>query len=205
MFAWARDALLAVARDNGPFDGALLSLHGAMTVDPAAGIDDPEGELVAALRELLGPHFPVGVVLDPHSDTTELLLEHASFTLAYNEEPHRDAYERGVEAAELLQRVASGEIHPVSVRERPPLLLPAINLATDQGPMHALHLLRAELERTPGVIDISLHGGFYGSDQPEAGFSVVCTTDGDRELAARLARQVARGGMADGAKSSWSR
>ena len=52
--------------------------------------------------------------------------------------------------------------------------------------------VEAALERKPGVLDLSVHGGFYGSDQPEAGFSVVCTTDGDRALAQRLAGQLAR-------------
>ena len=42
------------------------------------------------------------------------------------------------------------------------------------------------------MLDVSVHGGFYGSDQPEAGFSVVCTTDGDRPLAERLAGELAR-------------
>ena len=71
------------------------------------------------------------------------------------------------------------------------MLLPAINMATDRGPMHDLHLLRAELEKTPGVIDISIHPGFYGADQPEVGFSVVCTTDGDLDLARSMARPIA--------------
>jgi microcystin degradation protein MlrC len=40
-------------------------------------------------------------------------------------------------------------------------------------------------------LDISIHAGFYGADQPEVGFSVVCTADNDPELAQRMARQVA--------------
>jgi microcystin degradation protein MlrC len=71
------------------------------------------------------------------------------------------------------------------------MLLPAINMATDQGPMYDLHQLRAILEAKPGVIDISIHAGFYGADQPDVGFSVVCTTDNNPELAREMARQVA--------------
>jgi microcystin degradation protein MlrC len=178
-------------RESGELDGILLSLHGAMSVEPAAGVVDPEGDLVAALRQALGPDNPIVVVLDLHSDTTELLLHNADLTLAYNEEPHRDAYDRGLEAAARIVQLHQRELHPVRVRERPPLFFPAINMATDHGPMHDLHTMRADLEQTPGVLDISVHGGFYGSDQPEARFSVVCTTDGDLPLATRLARQLA--------------
>jgi microcystin degradation protein MlrC len=131
------------------------------------------------------------VVLDLHSDTTDLLIKNASITLAFNEEPHRDMFERGAEAAKLIQKIRRGEVHPTASRERPPMLLPAINMATEKGPMHELHKLRAELEATPGVIDISIHGGFYGTDSSEAGFSVVCTTDSNVNLARRQARTVA--------------
>ncbi len=178
-------------RANPGVGAALLSLHGAMSVEESAGVNDPEGELVAAIRAALGETVPIAVVFDPHSDTTQLTLDNADLTLSYNEEPHRDAYERGLEAAGRMFQIRAGEIRPVSVRERAPMLLPAINMASDQGPMVALHQLREELEKTPGVIDISIHMGFYGTNAPSQGFSVVCTTDDDRELAERLAKQVA--------------
>jgi microcystin degradation protein MlrC len=182
--------LLEAVRQAGELDGVLLSLHGAMSVEEAGGVEDPEGDLVAAVRQAAGPGVPIVAVLDLHSDTTELLLQSTDLTLAFNEEPHRDAYERGLEAAALIQRIRRGEIWPMAARERVPMLLPAINMATDQGPMRALHELRADLEQRPGVLDLSIHAGFYGADQPEVGFSVVCTTDGQPDLARRLARQV---------------
>ena len=186
------NALISAARANlSSLDGVLLSLHGAMIIEDAAGVVDPEGEIAAALREVVGPDIPIVVVLDPHSDTTDLLLASANLTLAYNEEPHRDAYDRGLEAATLIQRIRRGEIRPVRVREHPPMLITGTHTTTDRPPMKDISDLRAALEREPGVIDISVHFGFFGCDQPESGFSVVCTTDGDPLLARRLARQVA--------------
>ena len=190
-YSRVKNAFVSAARDNPDLDGIMLSLHGAMSVERAAGIDDPESDLAAALRAELGDGKPIVVVLDPHSDTTQLLLDSADLTLAYNEEPHRDAYERGLEAAARFYQIQRGEIQPVSARERAPMLLPAINMASDQGPMVALHKLRKRLEETPGVLDISIHMGFYGTNSPSQGFSVVCTTDGDGDLARDMARQVA--------------
>ena len=183
--------MLDTLRKAGEIDGVLLSLHGAMFVEESAGIFDPEGELIATIRQAVGSKVAIAAVFDLHSDTTDLLLETADLTLAYNEEPHRDGYERGLEAARLIQCILRGEIKPTAIRERVPMLLPAINMATDQGPMYDLHQLRAILEAKPGVIDISIHAGFYGADQPDVGFSVVCTTDNNPELAREMARQVA--------------
>ena len=191
-YAWVRSRMIDAARHAEALDGVLLALHGGMSVTgEGAEALDPEGDIVAALRDVLGPDVPMAVVLDLHSDTTDLLLTNTSLTLAYNEEPHRDAYDRGVEAATLLPAICRGDMAPVAVRHRVPMLLPAINMATDNGPMHELHKLRAELEAGADVIDISIHAGFYGSDQPEAGFSVVCTTDGNEALARDLAERVA--------------
>ncbi len=47
------------------------------------------------------------------------------------------------------------------------------------------------LQDEPGVLLVSAHHGFEGSDSPELSASVVVTTDGDPDLAARLAMQVA--------------
>ena len=190
VFDEVRHRLVRAVETAGPLDVILLSLHGGMSVEGAAA-DDPEGEIAAAVRAAAGGCTVIAVVMDLHSDTTDRLLEATDLTLAYNEEPHRDAYERGVEAGELALRARAGAISPVSARAHPPMLLPAINMATDHGPMHDLHRLRAELESETGVLDVSIHAGFYGSDQPEAGFSVVCTTDGDRVLAERLAQRLA--------------
>ena len=190
-YAQIKREFVDAARANSDLDAVLLSLHGAMSVESSSGILDPEGELIAALRAQVGDSVPILAVYDPHSDTTQLQLDNADLTISYNEEPHRDAYERGLEVAERMFEVKAGVINPVSVRERAPMLLPSINMASDQGPMVALHALRAELERTPGVIDISIHMGFYGTNSPTQGFSVICTTDGDAALAERLAKQVA--------------
>ena len=178
-------------------DAILLSLHGGLALFDDGGLgetwaDDPEGHLVAALRRAVGAGVPIVAVFDLHSDTSDLLLESADLTLAFNEEPHRDAAERGEEAALLLDAIAAGHLHPARARCRVAMLLPAIAMATDEGPMAQLHDMRRALEARPGVIDVSIHAGFYGSDQPEAGFSVVCTTDGDAALARALAGELAR-------------
>ncbi|MBT6203510.1 MAG: M81 family metallopeptidase [Rhodospirillaceae bacterium] len=191
-YLWVRDYLVRAAREAGTLDGVLLSLHSGMGLTgDGEEADDPEGDLCAVLTQALGSSIPIAVVMDLHSDTTEKLLANTALSFAYNEEPHRDGYDRGVEATQALVRVCDGTLRPTRTRVRVPMLLTAINMATDEGPMFDLHALRSEMERQPGVIDLSIHAGFYGADQSEAGFSVVATTNDDEEEARALAMELA--------------
>src|SRR5205807_9548049 len=99
--------LLAAAANQGPIDGVLLHLHGAMVVD---SYEDGEGELLARLRRMLGPDVPVVVTLDLHANVTELMADNASALIAFRTYPHIDQYERDWQGAELLERAMQGEV-----------------------------------------------------------------------------------------------
>jgi microcystin degradation protein MlrC len=180
--------MIDAVRGAGKLDGILLSLHGAMV---AAPVRDAEADILREVRQA-APGVPIVVVLDLHANVTPDMVERADVILGYNEEPHVDAYERGIEAAQVLARLIAGEIRPVTTHLQLPLILPAINMATERGPMRVLAEQRAELEGRTGVINISIFGGFYGSDQLEAGPSIIATTDGDEMLARELATSLAR-------------
>ncbi|MDD9915828.1 MAG: M81 family metallopeptidase, partial [Rhodospirillaceae bacterium] len=64
--AWAelKGALTKAARDDGPFDGIYVALHGAMVAETAA---DAEGELLEELSEIVGPEVPILATLDLHA------------------------------------------------------------------------------------------------------------------------------------------
>ena len=58
-----RDEILADLKAALPVDAVLLDLHGAMVAD---GYDDCEGDLIAAVRQVVGADVPIGVELDLH-------------------------------------------------------------------------------------------------------------------------------------------
>lgn len=176
-------------RANLPLDGVLLSLHGAAL---AEGYDDTDGDLLAAVRKEVGPDIPVIVTLDKHANVSELMVDSADILLAFNNEPHTDPYERGLEAGDLLKQMFDGKIEPVAVRVRPPMLLPAINGCTDEDPMKTIMDTAYTFEENPEVIDVSVLIGFYGSDKADAGPCVITTTNKNRELAASVSKQVAQ-------------
>ena len=58
--------------------------------------------------------------------------------------------------------------------------------------LYQLNERRAELEKTPGVVNITILGGYGYGDSPDAGMAVVATTDGDEALARRLCAELGR-------------
>jgi len=76
-----------------PVDGVFLSLHGAMVAEHC---EDPEGELLARVRSLVGPAVPVVVSLDLHSNTTRRMFELTDAMVAYTTYPHVDMADTGL-------------------------------------------------------------------------------------------------------------
>jgi microcystin degradation protein MlrC len=117
------------------------------------------------------------------------MVAYADALLGVNEYPHRDAYERGVEALRLAARIARGEVRPVMHLARLPMLLPAAT--TDEGPAHEVNRLCAAWEACPGLLDCTFFHGFPYCDIPDVGVAVLATADGDPELARAAAEDVA--------------
>src|SRR5690606_27519189 len=154
-------------REAGPLDGVLLHLHGAMLAENAP---DAEGDLCAAVRAVVGPEVPVIVELDLHGNITAEFCEVVAGVLAYDTNPHIDAYERGVEAAQRLAAVLRGDMPRPSVTiSKPPMLPPTINMRTAEGPMHTLITAEKEWEARPGIVNVSVFGGFPYADFDQAG------------------------------------
>ena len=169
-----------------PVDAVALDLHGAGVVD---GVDDLEGDLVGAIRDLVGDGVKIVAPLDLHGNITERMAEVLDLMLGVHYYPHTDMYERGEEAINALPALLAGELQPVTHVEHLPMLLPTST--TDLHPAKSVNELCWELERQPGVIDCTFFHGFPFTDTPEVGVHVVVTTNGDRVLAQQTAKTVA--------------
>ncbi len=158
----------------GGVDAVLLHLHGAMLAENAT---DAEGDLCRAIRDVIGPDIPLVVELDLHGNITAEFCSVVDAVFAYNTNPHIDAYERGVEAAQCLARILNGEMPKPSVSiSKPPMLPPTINMRTAEGPMQQLLERGLEWEASPNIVDVSVFGGFPYADFPQAGTSIVVTS-----------------------------
>lgn len=168
-------------------DAVLLHLHGAAVVE---GMVDCEGDLLGAIRDRVSPGTPIVVVLDLHANVSQRMLDATDMLIGYDTEPHQDLYERGMEAAGVVRAMLEDGLRPQARRAQPPMILPAENECTSNEPMRGLMARAFEWEKRPGVLDVSVFGGFYGSDEPEAGPCIVATTTGDGDLAQRIVDDV---------------
>ena len=83
----AKESFLTLLRKVGPVDGVFLQLHGTAA---AEHVDDCEGDLLAALRGLLGEKIPILASLDGHANVTPLMVRQASMLIGVKTNPHYD-------------------------------------------------------------------------------------------------------------------
>ena len=105
-----RDEILGQLRAALPVDAVMLGLHGAMV---AQGYDDCEGDLLARVRDIVGPDVVIACELDPHSHLTAKRVAAADILAAFLEFPHTDFYERGEHVVELGLKALRGVVKPV--------------------------------------------------------------------------------------------
>jgi microcystin degradation protein MlrC len=180
--------ILVALRDNGPFDVVLLAGHGAAV---SAQHVDPEGELAARVRSLLGPEVSVGLALDLHGNVTQRLLASVDVAVGYRENPHRDAAVRGAECARLALRRARGELHPVQRLLRLPMVVPILGGWSDEGAMRDVMSVSEEIAGKHALLSYTVFHGFGYADVPHMGSSVLAVADGNRDAAERAARDLA--------------
>jgi microcystin degradation protein MlrC len=184
-----KQRMLADLKAAGRLDGVLLDLHGAMVPE---GVDDGEGDIIAAVRRTVGPDVPIAVTLDFHGNLGKDMIGEADLLHGYKTYPHVDMAERGAEAAERLAQVIGGRLKPTAAWRKPPLMPPLGRQGTTRGPMRRLYDLADEMEKDPKVISVSLFAGFPYADIPDAGLGIYVVTDDDQALAERLAGRLAR-------------
>jgi microcystin degradation protein MlrC len=189
IFDHVKERMLADLDRGGPWTGVLLDLHGAMVPE---GLDDGEGDLIAAVRAQVGSRVPIAVTLDFHANLSETMVRGADLLHGYKTYPHVDMAERGAEATERLLDVIARRIRPTAAFRKPPLLPPLGSQGTARGPMRRLYDLAAEMERDARVVSVSVFAGFPHADIPDAGLGVYVVTDDAPDLAERLAEELAR-------------
>ncbi|MBD3672197.1 MAG: M81 family metallopeptidase [Planctomycetaceae bacterium] len=181
-----------------PVDGVLLDLHGAMVVE---GIDDGDGDVIEAVRNVVGPDVPIGVPQDLHGNHTRKRVELADVIVGYDTFPHIDMAERGKEAGEIIVRTIRGEIRPTMAIHQLPMFWSTACQVTAKLPMSDVIDRLHEMERREGVLSMTVATGFPWADVPEVGSSVIAVTDDNQDLAQQLADEL--GGWIWGNRHRW--
>ncbi|MCE4062633.1 M81 family metallopeptidase [Pandoraea sputorum] len=179
-----RDEIVAGVRAALPLDAVVLMLHGAMV---AQNHDDCEGDLLACIREVVGPDVPIAATLDPHCHFTELMQYAANILIAYKEYPHTDGIERLHEVYRLVTLAAERKVSPVTA-VHDCRMVGAWHTTTE--PMAGFVRRMKSFEGHDGILSVSLGHGFPWGDVPEAGAKLWVVADGDPQRAAALAHQL---------------
>ena len=157
-------------------DAIFLNLHGAMMCE---GIDDVEGEILSRIRRIDRlREVPVFGVFDLHANFTGAMARGANGLVCYRENPHTDARESAVRAADLLARsFATGSI-PTMTRRNPGIIWPPTGTGTADTPMRDLEALARRIEvANPDIWAVNVVAGFSFSDMGDTGvsFSLIST------------------------------
>lgn len=172
---------------NAPLDGVLIAFHGAMV---AEGHHDGEGDLLEIIRELVGWEIPVITSFDLHANVTKKMAHCATAMVPFEHYPHIDTYDTGYVAAKIMEETLDGKLSPVMAYRRIPFLLPLF--PSDFPEMQTLYSVAKKLQNTPGARCVRFAHGFFPCDIEEMGMTVMTITDGDRELAEKLADELSK-------------
>ena len=189
-----------------PVDGVYISEHGAAST---TGDFDPDGTLFERVRAIVGPEVPIVATLDLHANVSQRMVDTTDVLISYLTNPHVDQVARGIEAARAMRELLNG-MRTAKALVRIPLMPPSVTLLTGVGESEA-DMQSGKLQRPYGdliragqcligpaeagaasVLNVSISAGFFLTDSPKAGMTVVVTTRGDQAAANALARDLAQ-------------
>lgn len=180
-----RDEILGQLHAAMPVDGVVLGLHGAMVADT---YDDPEGDFLTRVRDIVGPDILVCAELDPHSHLTAKRVAAADFFVAFKEFPHTDFVDRARDLWRIAVDALTGKVTPtMSVFDCKMIDV----FPTSQEPMRGFVDKLMQIERDDAdVLSLSAIHGFMAGDVPEMGTKIIAVTDGVPEKGAALAHDL---------------
>jgi microcystin degradation protein MlrC len=159
-----------------PLDALWFDIHGAMSV---IGMDDAEGALITAIREVIGDDVLVGTSMDLHGNVSPALFADCDQFTCYRTAPHVDVAETRERAVrsllDTLSAVPVGAPAPKPHRAlvHVPILLPGEMTSTRVEPAASLYARIPELAAREGVSDVSYWIGFAWADEPRCQAAVV--------------------------------
>lgn len=183
-----KQGFLRELRQAGKVDGICLHLHGSMTVD---GIGDAEGDLLLAIREIVGPEIPIVTSLDMHATITHTMLREADAFVGYRTAPHVDTMETGERAATLLMESLTQGYELQMSAVGLPILISGEQSESAKPPMVSLIKRLEEIDQIPNILSSSLFLGFPWIDVSYSRGAALVVSKEDPELAKVEAKKLA--------------
>ncbi|MET0185111.1 MAG: M81 family metallopeptidase [Achromobacter sp.] len=172
-----------------PLDAVYICEHGAAITTQS---DDPDGEVFALVRRIVGDAVPVVATVDLHANVSDLMIDSVDTLISYRRNPHVDMAERGADAACVVRELMCGGTVAVA-HLRMPVCAPPTQLLTAPGTGPYADMIEAAeaLLDDPRIINISAVAGFVYGDTPKNGMTVIVTTRDDAAFARQTALDLA--------------
>ncbi len=155
-----------------PLDGVYVCSHGAgLTTED----DDPDGALLALVREIVGPEVPVVATFDLHANVSERMVDSIDVFIGYRTNPHLDMRERGEEAALAMRELLQG-VKPKHAFIRLPIVPPTVTLLTAAGP-YAEMIALGQRRRTSEILNVSVAVALAVAAAKDTAKPALCLAD----------------------------
>ncbi len=181
---------LEMLKEKLPLDGLFLDIHGAMSVQ---GLDDPEGDFIVRIREVIGTDVLISTSMDLHGSVSPRLAQNSDLITCYRLAPHEDAIETKKRAVtNLLDRLENGKGKPAYKAWIPvPILLPGEKTSTRIEPAKSLYAEIPSLIDKDNVIDASIWMSYPWADEPR-NHGVIVVYGDDQEAVGSAAEKLAK-------------
>ena len=166
---------------NIPYDGLFFDIHGAMSVE---GIDDPEGDFIKKVRQVVGYDTVISTSMDLHGNVSYNLAKETDLITCYRMAPHEDAIESKRRAVtNLIERLENGKGKPLyKSRIEVPILLPGEKTSTRVEPAKSLYAKVDPETKKEGVLDAAIWVGYPWADEPRNHAVVMVTGDSKEQV-----------------------
>lgn len=188
---WSLFKTSAAAAIESGVDAIYLVLHGAFV---SQTMHDIEGTFLRRIRSLAGGgQVPIFGVYDLHANYSQSMAENSDCLVAYRENPHSDAKQAAIRAAERLQQFRETGQKPRQYMIQPPIIWPPTGTASAADPMRRLLKLARELEaNNPDFWVVNVNAGFAFSDTRDTGVSFSIATCGNEATAVQALQQLSQ-------------
>lgn len=169
-YAKFKQEFLQQLAEAAPLDGLFLHMHGAVSV---AGLEDAEGDLLAAVRGVVGEGCVIAASYDLHGNVSGRVVEALDFLTAYRTAPHVDWYETVERAFSTLVKCVDERRIPYKAFIPVPILLPGEKTSTEWEPAASLYRSIPAVIDGDAVMDASILIGYAWADEPRSTACIV--------------------------------
>lgn len=155
---------------HAPLDGLYLPLHGAMFVE---GLEDAEGDLLTAVRDVVGTHCFLSASYDLHGNVSERVFKILDFISAYRTAPHVDWQATQQRALNVMLDCLAQKVRPHKAFIPVPILLPGEQTSTEWEPAQSLYQCIPQIIQTDQLLDASILIGYVWADEPRSTAAVL--------------------------------